>query len=287
MGHMTGEELFLSNLDAIDRACRYVSGRAKLSVEDAEDLAASVKLRLIEDDYAVLRNFKGRCSLATYVAAIAHRLFADEWMHIHGRWRPSAEAKRLGDAAVLLEGLLLRDRVSFDEALATVQGIDPTLTAQVAHSIAARLPQRTPRPRLVALEKQPDPPVGPETVEEPLVDRDCAELAGRANAVVRHTLSNFSLEDRVALRMHYEQAMRVADIARTLECDQKQLYRRIESMMKRLRNDLVRAGINAAAAKPLIGGAVSRLDFGLGDAENGASRQSKRIRGSGKQDLPE
>ncbi|HUP59597.1 MAG TPA: hypothetical protein VNA69_04170 [Thermoanaerobaculia bacterium] len=284
---MTGEELFLSSLEVIERACRYVSGRAKVSPEDAEDLASSVKLRLIEDDYAVLRKFEGRCSLATYIASIGHRLFADEWIHVHGRWRPSAEAKRLGDAAILLEGLLLRDRVTFDEALATVQGIDPTFTADIAESIAVRLPQRTPRPRLVALEKQPDPAVGAETVEQPLVDRDCAELAGKANAVLRRTLATFSLEDRVALRLRFEQSMRTADIARTLQCDQKQLYRRLEAMMKRLGADLVRAGIDAAAAAPLVGGAVSRLEFGLGDAENAASRQAMWKRASAKQDLPE
>jgi RNA polymerase sigma factor (sigma-70 family) len=283
---MTGEELFLSSLDVIERACRYVSGRAKLSFEDAEDLASAVKLRLIEDDYAVLRKFQGRCSLATYVASIAHRLFADDWMHVHGRWRPSAAAKRLGEAAILLEGLLLRDRATFAEALATIQGLDPTFTAEAAESIAKRLPPRTPRPRLVAIEKPPEPVLEAEIVEERIVDRELDELAAKANAVARRTLATFSLEDRVALVLHY-QGMRVADIARALQCDQKQLYRRIESMGKRLKTALVRAGIDRRAAEPLIGGAASRLDFGLGDAENADPRQAKWMRASGKQDQPE
>src|SRR6185436_14297404 len=150
---MTAEELFLSNLDVIEDAAYFVARRARLTPDDAEDLASALKLRLIEDDYAVLRKFEGRCALSTYVASIAHRLFVDDWMHVHGRWRPSAEAKRLGDAAVLLEGLLVRDRLPLAEALPIVQRVHP-ITKEEAAAIAARLPRRGPRPRLVALEDE-------------------------------------------------------------------------------------------------------------------------------------
>ena len=114
---MTPEELFLASLETIDRAAAFVARRAGLSRDDADDLGASVKLALLENDYAALRQFEGRCSIGTYAASIAHRLLADERMHVGGRWRPSAEAKRAGDGAVLLETLVLRDRKPLDEAL--------------------------------------------------------------------------------------------------------------------------------------------------------------------------
>src|SRR6185436_10264611 len=154
---MTAEELFLSNLDVIEDAAYFVARRARLTPDDAEDLASALKLRLIEDDYAVLRKFEGRCALSTYVASIAHRLFVDDWMHVHGRWRPSAEAKRLGDAAVLLEGLLVRDRLPLAEALPIAQRVHPALTKEEATSIELRLPHRGPRPRLVALGDEIEP----------------------------------------------------------------------------------------------------------------------------------
>lgn len=45
-----------------------------LSASDREDLAAEVMLTVIDDDYAVLRRFRGKSSLATYLTVIARRV---------------------------------------------------------------------------------------------------------------------------------------------------------------------------------------------------------------------
>jgi len=151
---MTPEELFLSNLETIERAVRFVARRGGLSPDDADDLAANVKLALIERDYAVLQGFEGRCSLGTYVASIAHRMLADERMQVSGRWRPSAESKRAGEAAVLLETLVVRDRKPLEEALPLVQKLDPSMTRASAAAFLARLPARGQRAQLVPLDEQ-------------------------------------------------------------------------------------------------------------------------------------
>jgi RNA polymerase sigma-70 factor (ECF subfamily) len=45
-----------------------------LRPEDVEDLAAEILLQIIGNDYAVLRQFKGKSSLATYLTVIARRI---------------------------------------------------------------------------------------------------------------------------------------------------------------------------------------------------------------------
>lgn len=45
-----------------------------LSSADREDLTAEVLLALVRDDFAVLRHFRGRSSLATYLTVIARRV---------------------------------------------------------------------------------------------------------------------------------------------------------------------------------------------------------------------
>ncbi len=45
-----------------------------LSSADREDLAAEVLLTLLQDDYAVLRHFRGKSSLATYLTVISRRV---------------------------------------------------------------------------------------------------------------------------------------------------------------------------------------------------------------------
>jgi RNA polymerase sigma-70 factor (ECF subfamily) len=49
-----------------------------LNPEDVEDLAAEVLLQIVAGDYAVLRQFKGHSSLATYLTVIARRICVHE-----------------------------------------------------------------------------------------------------------------------------------------------------------------------------------------------------------------
>lgn len=49
-----------------------------LQPEDTEDVAAEILLQIIAKDYAVLRQFKGNSSLATYLAVIARRICIHE-----------------------------------------------------------------------------------------------------------------------------------------------------------------------------------------------------------------
>jgi RNA polymerase sigma-70 factor (ECF subfamily) len=53
----------------------------RLTPADREDLIAEVFTAIVEDDYAVLRHFRGECSLATYLTVIARRIVVRELMH--------------------------------------------------------------------------------------------------------------------------------------------------------------------------------------------------------------
>src|SRR5207302_9111189 len=49
-----------------------------LRPEDTEDLAAEILLQIVANDYAVLRQFRGQSSLATYLSVIARRICVHE-----------------------------------------------------------------------------------------------------------------------------------------------------------------------------------------------------------------
>ena len=50
----------------------------QLSKHDADDLAADIFLKLVENDFDVLRRFRGESSLATYLTVIARRIVVHE-----------------------------------------------------------------------------------------------------------------------------------------------------------------------------------------------------------------
>jgi RNA polymerase sigma-70 factor (ECF subfamily) len=49
-----------------------------LRPEDTEDVAAEVLVQIVDNDFAALRQFKGHCSLATYLVVIARRICIHE-----------------------------------------------------------------------------------------------------------------------------------------------------------------------------------------------------------------
>lgn len=50
----------------------------RLTAQDREDFAADVFLAIVEDDYAILRRFRGDASLATYLTVVSRRVVVRE-----------------------------------------------------------------------------------------------------------------------------------------------------------------------------------------------------------------
>jgi RNA polymerase sigma factor (sigma-70 family) len=268
-------ELFAASASLVDRVIAGVCRRARLSGADAEDFAGDVKLALLEDDFAILRKFEGRASLLAFLTVIVERLLFDQRTRKLGRWMPSAEAERMGDAGVLLEKLIRRDHRSIDEALPILRAAHPGFTRETIEAMAERLPRRTGRPRAVPLDEGvQETLVAADDAEQRALDAEARDLAGRASALMTRTLQSLPVEDRLILRFRYASSMSIADISRMTRLPQRPLYRRMESLLRRLRAALAEGGVDAATAADLIGRSSAEMDFGLGDTENGATTQS-------------
>ena len=270
---MEPREILQENLALIDSIVDRVARRARLFGPDAEDFAASVKLALIEDDYAILRRFEGRASLSTYLTIVIERLLAAERIHARGRWHASTEAVRLGAGAMLLESLVVRDRRTLDEALPLVRAADPAITRESAETILRRLPERKPRPMAMDLDSVPQEALSANAAAPAFEVRQLSERAAR---VVRDTLAVMTPEDRIILRFRFGGGLNIADISRMTRLPQRPLYRRIESLLQRLREALQRAGLDAAAAEEIIQTSTAEeFDFGL--MENDPIRQTNQL----------
>ncbi len=266
---LDAEALLRENLPLIERVIDRVCRHAGLHDADAEDFASVVKLALIEEDYAILRAWQQRASLATYLTVAVRRLLFDERNRSRGRWEPSAEARRGGEAAILLETIVRRDGRTLDEALPFARAHDPSLTRDGAEALLARMPQRTSRPRALALDEvQPDALRTSESADAAVEQGELRALSIDASHVVRRTLASFSVEDRAIVRLRFAGSMSLADVARMLRLPQRPLYRRLEAILAQLRRALVASGIDSGES--LIGSAVQALDFGF-DPDPGKS----------------
>ncbi len=278
---MNGAEIFRENLPLIDRVIGRVCRAGGLRNADADDFASIVKVALIEDDYAVLRAWQQRSSLATYLTVVIQRLLSDERMRTRGRWEPSAAAGRGGAAAVGPETAVVPDGRPLEEALPLVQAIDPSLSRTDVESMLAAVPERAPRPRPVPLDVvELDSVSAPDAADAPLLEKEAERLSDQTSRIVREALATMPAEDRTIIRCHFGSGMSIADIARMLRLPQRPLYRRIESITTKLRGALVASGIDTRAAGSLVGSSVLALDFGLASGKTDLAPQSQEEGGS-------
>jgi RNA polymerase sigma factor (sigma-70 family) len=269
---MNAEQLFLDSLPLIDRLARATARKSALSDADVADFVSTVKVKLLENDYAVLHKFRGTSSLATYLTAVIHRLFLDERIATWGKWHASAAAVRLGATAVALERLLHRDGRSMHEAASALVAENPKLSVAAIEELAAQLPPRPPRRRMVLLEEADS--VASTASEPPAAT---TQSSATISAVVRSFLGSRSPRERLLLQLHFESGMSVADIARSLGEDQKQLYRTKENLLDQLRTRLESRGISRSQAAEVVADRGTLLDFNLGIRPIGPSNSSEEV----------
>ena len=251
---MNSSDIYLANRDLIEDAIAAVCRRRRLPPSEADEFASDARLHLIKDDYAVLRSFQGRSSLRTFLIAVLSHLFLD-WRNARwGKWRPSAEAKRLGPLAVRLETLVVRDRVPFDEAhemLRTNHGV--AATRAELEAMAARFPQRSKRTFTPDEELESHADTTPGADPESAVLRAGAEAsASRARVALTESIMELETQDRLLLEMRYTDGRRVQEIAKLLSLEPKPLYRRLERLLVDLRRGLEQRGVTGAEALDAI-----------------------------------
>ena len=255
------EALFLTHLPVIDAAIKTVCRRNHLSPSDADDFASDVRLRLLERGGEPLAKFEGRSSLQTFLVVVVTRLFLDYRNHQWGKWRPSAEARRQGPIAILVERLLVREGRTFDqvvETLRTNHGVEMTPEIEtICVRVAARLPARqfVSDVEAIAVQSAAPPP------DANVVRAEQDFLAKRVKTALDKVRQTLPAEERLILRMQFQDAMSVADIARALHLDQKRLYRTVERVLATVRDGLLAEGIDGGEVRELLAsGALGDVD---------------------------
>jgi RNA polymerase sigma factor (sigma-70 family) len=248
-----GERMFLENLRSIQRLAKAVARQHQLSSTDAEEFAAEVQFRIIADDYAVLRKFRGQSTLRTFLTVVIVRMCLDYRIREWGKWRPSAWSRREGDVAVLLERLTVRDGFTFEEACAVLETkhakpVDRHTLERIYGGF-----RRRGRPRFVSEQMIVREPVSAATADGAVIGAEENDVVRRAIAALAVAFAAIGAQDRLLLKLHFCDGLTVAAVARKLQLNQKHLYPRIDRLRRRLGVRLESAGVRGADVLAAIG----------------------------------
>lgn len=93
----------------------------RMSPEDTEDVAAEVLLKIVSDDFKVLRQFRGQANFATYLTVIARRIAVIEL----ARRQQVKDSIRRGD--VVSPGIELDDAPVAQKGMESLEEVDKLL----------------------------------------------------------------------------------------------------------------------------------------------------------------
>lgn len=247
------EAIFLQHLSRIEKAAARAC-RQNAWATEAEDFAAWAKMKMMEDDYAVLRKFRGESEVVTYLTTVVVRYFHAYSRERRGRWRSSAAAERLGPPARELEMLVRRDGYRLAQAGEKLRTAGRTTLSDAALArLLAQLPDRAPlRPVEVGEESLPGGAEARSRADERVLASEAEIRHREAAEALDRAMQRLSPQERMIVRMHLRDDRTLADVARTLRIEQKPLYRIVPRLRERLRRDLVAAGISPAEVRALL-----------------------------------
>jgi RNA polymerase sigma factor (sigma-70 family) len=238
-------------LAAIAQVVTTVCRRHRVRADETREILSAIVVKLIDNDYAVIRQFDGRSDFRTYMYSVVHRFLLDYRNSIWGKWRPSAEARRLGDIAVQLERLILRDGFTSSEGVQSV-ATSRDVGVDAIETVLDHLPLRLPARR--AFECELRNTAASATLAQTAIDREeLADEATRVSNALAAALSALAAEDRGLLRLRFAKRLPMSRIATLTRVDQKRLYRRFATILRRLRTELEARQVGRSELWALLG----------------------------------
>lgn len=270
---VASHNLYSEHADTIESVLAYTRRAHRLSADDGDEFTSWARLRLLEDDCAVLRKFGRMSSFKAFIVVVINRLFLDWRIKEWGKWRPTPMARRLGPVAVELERLVLRDRLEYGHATQLLISKGFAASERECDAAWEQLRRRAYRMRVssdLLLEL-------PSDVPDPIVVRERKQLMQRVVQAMNEAIAQLPPDDQLIFKMRYHDGVTVARIAKLIDADQKRLYRRFEQIEQQLRAGILARGLAQDDIRELFQGVDPDEDedasgSGSGNGESGPSR---------------
>jgi hypothetical protein len=158
----------------------------------------------------------------------------------------------MGPTVILLERLVTRDRWTAEQAIELLRVNHGVVIDDGLKRFSERLASRGPARQFVSEEEAGQIESDSPRTDATVVRAEQDFLAKRVQTALDRARQALDPEDRLILRMRFEDGVPVADIARALHFDQKRLYRRIDRLLVTVGASLEREGISRLEVRALL-----------------------------------
>lgn len=250
------------HLEIIQQQIQRTARRGRLGGEEFEEFRSFCFQKLLQENSRILRRYRGDGCLPSYLQVVIGRLLLDYRTSIWAKWRPSAQARRLGPNAIELEKLTHRDGLPLSSAVECVvrRGV---LTGSEAEDLADRLPVRYQR-RFESLESLEVLPARDVEPDDALLGPERQQMRNRIETSLSQALQQLDETDRLILCLRYGRRMRVPEISARMGLKERKIFSRCDRSLRCLRKSLEAMGFHRTDIKRVTGTASAELTIDYG-----------------------
>ena len=256
---MISEEKFEKLFELVEKAISGVCSEFQIAEEDAKDFASQMWEKFFKDDCRLLKAAEDKG--AAYIKTMVRNTAIDQHRKEKGQWRPSTKAKKLGDIAVRLEKYLYHQYIPFQEAISLLRteckaegALMPSVETLEAWSIKLyRMPKSR---REISIDSEKgnvinlsfhsrengrNPLKNPE--EESMLE-NTRKVHQTCQSIIQNFSSRLSKNQKLMIKLHFEHGYSMSKIADMLSMSQPQVNYQVKSILKNLKKELLKSGIN-------------------------------------------
>ena len=246
MDYVEAKSFFESNLSITDEVIKKYCTRHHIVGDEADECNSYVYEKIIDNDYQRIREFKGKSSYKTYITVVISRILIDR-MRSSGRWRPSQKALRIGKEAVILEELVFKKKYSFEQAYnALTTNHNISIERERAYKIITLL-QRKHRKSTAPRDVELTDDVSDKKVtlpDEAAINKEISKIKDQLDYIVREIRNLLSNEERLLLKMCFEDSIKISEIARVLKKDRGYIDKKLKAILIKFKDEILSRNIS-------------------------------------------
>jgi RNA polymerase sigma factor (sigma-70 family) len=264
------QELIHQHIEFIEKQCfkavrmkrTAISPRQDIELEnDALELSGRVMDTLSENNFRVLRQFKHKSKLTTYLTTIIANQAVDMIRRKKGRNREKERAGEYGNMGLQVYQKTVVQGLSNERAYQELKNDGrPSLSESEFLEIASRIsgsarnPGNIPNPddnliRMGSQDSQTGEIISPDNLSNPEDTSIRKDREQHMDQLLRDTINELNGEDKLIISMRFpanpdQEAERIDSIAAALGISSKAVYKRISRILKKCRQHIEKRGLN-------------------------------------------
>lgn len=237
----------------IESCIKVISYNKGLKEEEVEEFKSEVMLKLCENDYKILREYKGKSSFKTYIIVVISRIYIDLLRKKIGRWRASKVAEVYGETGRLIEELIYKKGYSISEACKVLSynygiKISEEEIEEITKNIYPKeninkVDFKEIKDSIKSADLYPDKEM---EVEEREAKRYAIER------IIKEEIEKLSDIDKLIIKLKFESNISTNRISKALGISNFLLKKKIKEIMELLKESVIKRGYDEETIKDLL-----------------------------------